>query len=337
MIENQLLNSKKDLLNLENHIIKYRDCLNIKQDITFGTEIEFDNARMGLVLEKLYENNLTDWVLERDGSVTRGDGEYNNGHFYDGKNNFEIKMSDSKLIGGEVISPILKDNYNTWNNLKKVCEIVKDCDAIASDKTGAHIHIGSQIINDTDDEWITFILLWIAYEKIIFKFSYGMMTEHRPNIKDYAKPIGLHLYNNLDYLKDGLVRSKLMKMATFSNNGISFAKTKFPFYSKNNTIEIRCPNGTLDPIIWQNNINFFIKLFSSVRENRVNRDALEKKLYEDKPTTDLNLYKQTYAEDAYELADIIFDNDIDKPYFFIQYFKLFSSEQYGSKKTYTRL
>ena len=42
------------------------------------------------------------------------------------------------------------------------------------------------------------------------------------------------------------------------NNVVDFHSLK-----KNNTIEFRCPNGTLNPIIWQNNVNLFAHLLSS--------------------------------------------------------------------------
>lgn len=45
-----------------------------------------------------------------------------------------------------------------------------------------------------------------------------------------------------------------------------------------NTIEVRCPNGTVNPVIWQNNINFFAKLFLYCSGNNFDIEFINYKL-----------------------------------------------------------
>ena len=43
------------------------------------------------------------------------------------------------------------------------------------------------------------------------------------------------------------------------------------------TIEFRCPNGTLNPVIWQNNINLFVHLLEYAKSPDFNYDVIFKR------------------------------------------------------------
>ena len=41
----------------------------------------------------------------------------------------------------------------------------------------------------------------------------------------------------------------------------------FRDFSVNNTIEVRRPNGTVEEVIWQNNINVILKMILKIKNN----------------------------------------------------------------------
>ena len=91
-----------------------------------------------------------------------------------------------------------------------------------------------------------------------------------------------------------------------------------------NTIECRVANGTFNPIIWQNNINLLIKLLEYSKSEDFNDELLNRRLQETiskEIPSNIYKYSQIQTESAIELADLIFDNNLDKIYFLRQYFK----------------
>ncbi|MEG0025777.1 MAG: amidoligase family protein [Bacilli bacterium] len=304
------------LQNLNIHEIKeldqapftLRNTLNIPSHISFGIEIEFEEAMYNIIQLRLNEiREIRKWQLTIDNSI------YNN----------------NLLLGGEIISPICYDEKKTWQELKTICTILKNNRAQANFQSGGHIHLGSQILGNDVQSWINFVKIWIVYEKVIFKFGYGIKKEPRPFIETTAGPISLQLHyiinkqnqlkelNKLDYLTFiDLIKNKKHQAINFNN--INDYKIK-----KDNTVELRSPNGSIEEIIIQNNINFFSKLFLYCKSKQFNYDKIEQKmaLYDQK-AYEFKRYNEENLEEALELSEMIFDNKLDKMYFLKQYLKM---------------
>lgn len=124
----------------------------------FGTEIEFSfpsnmtqsrvNRAIAKIGQELYEAGLTSseeqhgygyshgsyttthnrgWNFEHDHTTGRAPGRGN---------------ANNPVYGGEIVSPVMFDEPDTWENLKKVCEILKSAGAIPSKFAGSHVHVG---------------------------------------------------------------------------------------------------------------------------------------------------------------------------------------------------
>ena len=65
-------------------------------------------------------------------------------------------------------------------------------------------------------------------------------------------------------------KAQSVNLKAFANN--------YKTYQKDNTIEFRFPNGTLNPIIWQNNINVFTKMMLYVQSGSVNQNLLDDRI-----------------------------------------------------------
>ena len=158
------------LVSIEKFDLQYRDTLSLPNDVTFGTEIEYEVMDWHIV-DKFIDDNYSDWESKDDGSLNSG---------------------------GEISSPILRDNLKSWNQLKEICDFLKREKAKADDMAGGHIHIGANVVGSNVEKWKKFIKFYIVYESIIFRFAYGDKVKARKKLKKYAPPIADRLYKQLD-------------------------------------------------------------------------------------------------------------------------------------------
>lgn len=288
---------EKEYLNyLKDRVIKYRKTLNIPRYITFGIEIEYEN---------IAKDTLSYYMEEL---------KYNDSVYEGWENTSEITITEYKgweTMNGEVKSPVLKDTPISWSNLFKTVNLINSQFGVVSDKCGGHINIGTQTLGEEQENWRNFFLLWILYEKEIYKFSSGefkivrkydedMINRIVPELKKHLKDILSNKDMYLKYIRftDALFDKK---------HDISLQKVSDYLYKKDNVIEFRLPNGTLREEIWQNYINFFVKFLLACKKEL----DVEKTLY--------NIENNKHS--AFELADYVFDDETDKEYFLMQTLK----------------
>lgn len=315
--ENEMLSnlSSNDLLDmiilLEQLYIEQRSSLLLPSDVTFGVEIEFEYANMNKLRNLLEVNGIT-WTLAYDYSLNDG---------------------------AELDSPVLTDKETSYKQISKVCNVVKQC-ATSGPSSAGHIHIGSHILKNYKS-WYNFLKLWMIYENVIYRFLYGEYLTPRERILKYAFPIQRLL--NADFKKLHKNNDSLKELiSTISHEryqGVNFKRVTSYQYEENNTIEFRAPNATLNPTIWQNNINFLTKLLLYTSSSNYNSDIiLERQRKNELKYANISLYNQIYLEQALELADAIFTNNLDKLYFLRAYLKNYeiASTPLVPAKKYTR-
>ena len=285
---------------LDDYYLKLRKTLGFDESVTFGLEIEFEKAMLQRIKSQLQKNFNSSWLVSHDVSLKKG---------------------------GEVSTPILHDKAKEWNDVKKVCRIIKASSSIGENSRG-HIHIGAHVLGNKPESWINFIKLWSVYENIIYRFSYGDFLTTRSSLMKYASPISKSLW---DISKKSSTDEKLSEIIydikDDKYNGVNFNHVKTSNrqnFALENTIEFRCPNGTLEPVVWQNNVNLFVNLLNYSKDIKFDNDRLEKryaintaKLYK------IDMYDEIYLDQALELCDMIFNNNLDKIYFLRQYLKSF--------------
>ena len=242
--------------------------------------------------------------------------------------NWILKHDASLKFGGEINSPILTDNISSWIQLDEICLIV-DRYAKISTMAGGHIHFGTQILGDDINNWLNFLKLWSAYENIIFRFCYGNFLDARKSINFYAKPVALLFKDKFYDIKTDNIND-IPKCFSSRYQAVNFKKIEDTKFKENNTIEFRCPNASLQSVVWQNNINFLAKLILYCQSNNYDE---EKILYYFKKVTELtcnlSYYREIFLEQSLELCDMIFDNNLDKLYFLKQYIKSFEIGKYA--------
>ncbi len=290
------------LILMDPYYIQLRKQLNLNSNVTFGLELEFENAMKEKISKDLKETfPEREWFIKED-----------------------CTLDD----GAEINSPILKDDISTWKNLETVCSIIKPVASIGGN-SGGHIHIGTQALGDKKDSWLNFFKLWAVYENIIFRFSYGDFLTARPNIVVYARPLAVTFWDHYCtfqdkniHLEDIILEISRRKFQAVNLKNV--CKNNLDALKLGNTIEFRCPNGSLEAAIWQNNVLFFVSLLTYAKNPSFDDDLISKRCqaYFDK-FSDLKWYDEIYLEQALELCDMIFSNNLDKIYFLKQYLKSF--------------
>lgn len=287
----------RDLLTLiDKCYIRYRDSLNIGFEPTFGLELEFENSDDLLIRNNL-KNILKSWKMVDD---------------------FSLKD------GAEIVSPVLRDNLQTWEELREVCDVVSKFANIGVN-SAAHVHVGAHILGEDKDHWLNLVKLWAVYESIIYKFSFGEFLYPRINAEYYARPVSQILWEKYILLrKENSIKTIFARIKPVRKQSINFGHVvSGSEYIDSNTIEFRCPNGTLDPIIWQNNVNLFVKILLYSSSDDFNHDIIDKR-YPFTADRSFNDYiAKIYLDDALEFSDLIFSNNLDKIYFLRQYLKSF--------------
>lgn len=287
---------------IDEYYLQLRDQLGFDESITFGLELEFENAmkdRIDRQLRKVFPDD--EWITVHDASLRKG---------------------------AEINSPILRDTKANWENLNKVCSIVKPLASIDT-KSGGHIHVGTQVLGSNKDSWLNFIKMWSVYENIIFRFVYGDFLTARPSMQKYAEPMAKDFWR--DYVElsakhaslEAVVREishKRYQAVNFNNVRLSSCDN----FRTNNTIEFRCPNGSLNAAIWQNNVNLFVRMLCYSNDASFNDDLVEKRhRFNLDKFAELKFYDEIYLEQALELCDMLFPSNLDKVYFLRQYLKSF--------------
>ena len=305
------------LIYLSKYYITYRETIGLPDYITFGTEIEYEQESSDTIykISKFMNRNYKLWEVKSDDSLKDG--------------------------GDELASPILTDERSVWTDLKNICDYLKSEGCKADKYAGAHIHYGAMILENDFTKWKDFIKLYVPYEHILYRFAYGEMTSFRKDGYHFAYPtmdILKEIYN--EYKK----RSFSEFIRTFKSydkyNGVNLVirevgkKTIGP----KDTIEFRNPNGTINPIVWQNNINAYGKLLKAIREEKLDRGFLTYKFERSsKSYKEIKfLYNEIDLKNVLEFVDLIFDNNLDKLNFLRQYIGDFRGMYEVERNVYKR-
>ena len=288
------------LILLDNYYLEFRKKLGFDNYVTFGLEIEFEKAMKERIDSKLRQAFPSGtWQTKHDGSLDNG---------------------------AEINSPIMRDNYNCWNELKTVCSIISPNASIGSHSAG-HIHVGTQVLGKKSESWLNFLKLWSVYENIIYRFVYGDFLTARPSMSRYAEPMTKTFWKDYEKLKQDSASTEaiIRRISHQRYQAVNFNNVNnYSNFKEDNTIEFRCPNGTLEPSIWQNNVNLFVHLLTYSKGLNFDDDMIQKRRsINNEKYSSLDWYGEIYLQQALELCDMVFTNNFDKIYFLRQYLKSF--------------
>lgn len=330
MLSKMSIKDLKYIIDLINkYYLEYRNILKIDSNITFGLEIEMEHFKGTIYDLWPFESNIYEIV---------------------GNTNWIIKNDITLEWGRELATEIYTDKEKTWIDIKNVCNYISNYGEIGK-RCAGHINIGSQIYGDNPIYWYHLLKLWAVYESVIFRFGYGEYLDYFPFMLNSSKPISKIILDKLDIFKKYIntnskellykLKDKDMNIDMLKKNAVSFIKM-YDFDNIDNiqdgcVVEYRCFLGTLNEIIWQNNVNFITKLMLYCKNDCFNEDILDRRIYDKKIIYDIDEYNKIYLEEVLELIDLIFDNNLDKIYFLRQYLKSYevSNDKYKKARKMT--
>ena len=137
----------------------------------FGIEIEFDvepGRDRGTVLRNigaaLHREGLTRTATQQPYHSVERRG-YTENH--QGGWAFESDCT----VHGEIVSPIMYDEPQTWNNIEKVMRIVRENGGIATTRTGAHVHVSAHNYDHTVENHNRLLNTFAENEDLIYRLS----------------------------------------------------------------------------------------------------------------------------------------------------------------------
>lgn len=187
-------------------------------NMTFGLEIEFDGGDRQAIARDLYEEGL---IAEPRQSGYHG-----------GRTNPNLWAfeRDASVTGGELVSPIFRDTPTAWQQIEKVCEIVRRHGGRATAHCGGHVHIGTASpLDSQNSRWDRLLRLVKANEDLLFRLAAGGESGGTHRGTDYVRPVA-----NVQSLDN-----------TSHYHGVN---------KRRETAEFRYFNGTLDPRQIQANV-----------------------------------------------------------------------------------
>ncbi len=146
----------------------------------FGMEIEYDfpndwtsarkseaNIAIGLALK---EANLTSTERQQGYHAAQRSG-YTDKHVNDeGKGTWSWE-SDGSVSGGELVTPGMYDEPETWEKLEKAVSIIKEHGGEASARAGAHVHVGTGFYNGDPGTYGELARLMTQHEDVMFRLA----------------------------------------------------------------------------------------------------------------------------------------------------------------------
>ncbi len=297
--------------------------IGLNEKTTFGIELELNGISpevlQGLIGKgKLYENfkekydlnsGFRDWTIDYDGTVPDG---------------------------VELISPVMSDKQKDWNSLEEVCIAMKALNASVGGNCGGHIHIGTNILGTDEKAWKNLFKIWKLAEPIIYKVSNKAGEEFRTSTLKEATPVANIIEDMFE--KDIITiknRQDVINVATeytkrYSDGVSCSGRTKSMNLQciaegKQDTIEFRIPNSSLDFTELQNNIKLFSRIVEVSKQLSLNEEY-KKDIFEKFMTS------KDEEERMYALIDLLFDDDKDKKIFYERYYSRERELKFGEKK-----
>ncbi|ACV58231.1 amidoligase family protein [Alicyclobacillus acidocaldarius] len=214
-------------------------------DLTFGIELEVENIYGDALARELYAYGF---------STTRSQQSYSSR--VDEYTGWIVKHDGSLEGGGEIVSPPLRDTPETWEALRKITDIARRLGATTDRHTGLHIHMGHSILDDRGYRWqrLARYIYWFGNE--YYKMGAASDRHHATMHRGlrYAGP--LHLRDLRQLRRNDTALSASRKLIGYRWHEDRYKIINTAKFVEHNvpTVEFRYPNGSLDPIIIQRQI-----------------------------------------------------------------------------------
>ncbi|MFC8944124.1 amidoligase family protein [Streptomyces rochei] len=142
----------------------------------FGVEIEFD-IEPGVNRWEAIDNigrELRDAGLSRTAEQYDYHSQQRAG-YTDAPNAWRLEADGT--VAGELVSPILYDEPQTWQNLAAACEIIQRNGGRASFGTGGHVHVGMHDFDHDVANYTRLMQMYKAHEDVLYRLAQNPAAE----------------------------------------------------------------------------------------------------------------------------------------------------------------
>lgn len=294
--------------------------MNNCDDFKFGIEIEFVLALLDEIKKRFkdYEEIGSKWLVEFEHLVSCID-------------------DNHKVVGGEVISPILTISEYHYNNIRRVLNEMKKSGAGTNGETGFHVHIDANYLGDNLD-YLKLLELWLAYENIIYQYGFNEIYRGRLALLYFAKPLNfkregylkiidiLKYYNASfftarDYLDEDIFEDYFTKEYGLNFRNIIHSDIDDGKFDNKKTVEFRCCDGSLDEKFIINTVEIFKKIVDISKSNNLDIDYLRYR--NNRKINDLSIreFAECDNRDLEEFLKLVNFGNEQEEYFIKQYYK----------------
>lgn len=266
-----------------------------------------DFERLGLPKDFKFGIELEAYNVKTTGKGGLYTGE--SAEFIKSKNWHMATKSEESLVGhggAELVSPILKDAPEDWENLSAICEHMKKFPGnkgdkvIADNKCGLHVHFDADCLAKDPNKMKNFLRLYAESEELLYKMCndknnpmrHGAINRNFRGLglissiwrKGMAAPIGKKILKQIEngtlkisYKKFGKLKMLASKYKIDERRyaGLNLTNIGNP---KKNTIEFRMANGTLDPEVIKQNVFLYSSLINTAIQMTDKPDLYQEKL-----------------------------------------------------------
>jgi hypothetical protein len=160
---------------------------------SFGTELEFtfpadmpyEDREMALerIGIEMYEAGLTPVEYQEDYGTRKRRG-------YTEDHNEGWSFEHDGSVDGEIISPIMYDEPETWENLQKVTDILRRNGASVDARVGSHVHVGTKNYDHAVENQNRLLGLFHEHEDEIYRLASNPErgTHRSAGANNYAAP-----------------------------------------------------------------------------------------------------------------------------------------------------
>lgn len=265
--------------------------LGLPKDFKFGIELEANNVK----------------TKGKNGLYTGESAKY----IQDKKWHMATKTEESLVGegGAELVSPILRDTEQDWENIHDICQHMKKFpgdkgkNVVADEKCGLHVHFDAECLANDPNKMRNFLRLYAESEELIYKMCNDKNDPIRAgainkNFKGLdhmvssiwrngmASPSGQKILNQIEngtlkvsYEKFGKLKMLAGKYKIDERRYRGLNLTNIG-NTKKNTIEFRMANGTLNPEVIKQNVFLYASLMNVAINMTENPEIYEEKLQE---------------------------------------------------------
>lgn len=160
-------------------------------------------------------------------------------------------------VAGEIVTPLMYDEPETWENLEKVTKILRENGAVPTTKAGAHVHVGTAKYGKDPKKYAELARLVGQHEDVLYRLSTDPSRgEHRGKTTrfNYVSPVPSVSPEGFQDASS-LRRRYWQRTAILNING-----AKLDDDYKSSHVEFRMFDATLDPAVMQNQIKMALHM-----------------------------------------------------------------------------